>query len=134
MARPTKYSSKFPDQLLEYFNVKPYESFTSRGVKIANDFPTLAGFAIKIGVHRDTLHQWAAEHPEFSDACARAKDFQENYLMVNGLRGLVASNFAMFTAKNFLGMRDKQPGEEDQINIRINLADRLAKARLRSKK
>lgn len=134
MARPTKYSTKFPDQLLEYFNIKPYEEVSKGGQKVANDFPTLAGFAIKIGVHRDTLHQWASEYPQFSDAYARAKDFQENYIMVNGLRGLIASNFGMFTARNFLGMHGKQPGDEDQINIKITLADRLAKARSRVKK
>ncbi len=134
MARPTKYHKGIPDLLLEHFDIKPYEIPRKDGAKIANDFPTLAGFAIKLGVHRDTLHQWASEHPEFSDAYGRAKDFQENFLIVNGLKGLVASNFAMFTAKNVLGWRDKQPGEEDQINIHITLADRMAKARARGKK
>ena len=35
--------------------------------------PTLAEFAVNIGVHRDTLHQWAKRLSGFSDAYQRAK-------------------------------------------------------------
>ena len=83
-----------------------------------------------IGVHRDTLQEWAKQHPDFSVAYERAKDFQENFLITNGLKGMGSTLFGIFVAKNVLGWRDKQPGE-DEINIHLTLADRLAKARAR---
>lgn len=132
MARPTKYSPKFTDELLKYFSDKPYKLMGQGAQRrpVASDFPSLAGFASKIGVHRETLLEWSKEHPEFSDAYKRAADLQENWLIINGLKGLVSSNFGTFIAKAVCGMRDKQPGE-DSINIQITLADRLAKARAR---
>lgn len=124
---PTKFRPEFADQLIEYFSVKPYKKLKKKPAE-SNDFPTLAGFAIKLGVHRTTLKEWADEtnedgslkHPEFSFAYSRAKDFQENWLIINGLKGLVNANFGIFTAKNVLGWRDRQPGEEDKVNVVVN--------------
>jgi hypothetical protein len=124
--QPTKYHKKFCEMLLKYFNVDP--------AKKVKEFPTLAGFAIRIGVHRDTLHEWSKVHPEFDDVYRRAKDFQERFLVNRGLKGELDTAFGIFTAKNVLGWRDRQPGEEDKINIQITLADRMAKARARVKK
>lgn len=138
--RPSGYDPKFVDEILEYFDIEPYEEkerevATKTGDVVtihedaANDFPSLAGFAVRIGVHRDTLHEWAnakdqngsLKYPDFSDAYKRAKDFQENYLATNALKGLVNPAFAIFTAKNVLGWRDKQPGEEDKVVVNNNV-------------
>lgn len=118
MARPTKYKRKYCKMLLDFFNIAPYsvkvETITTKSgatvekeVLISNDLPTLAGFAKKIGVHRDSLHQWSKDYKEFSDSIKRAKEMQENILVTNGLKGLYAAPFAIFTAKNILGWRDK---------------------------
>lgn len=133
--RPTLFRSEFTDMMIDYFSVEPYVEKTKKVVSYgnvievpfdhANDFPTLAGFAIKIGVHRDTLKEWSEvaeengdlKYPDFSDAYKRAKDYQERFLTVNGLKGLVSTNFGIFTAKNVLGWRDKQPGEEDKFVV-----------------
>ena len=55
--RPTKYESRFCEMVVEDM-AKGY---------------SLTAFAGLIGVNRDTLHQWAKEHPEFSDAVSRGK-------------------------------------------------------------
>jgi len=145
VGRPSDYDPKYVQMLLDYFDIKPYQEKTKKvltgGALVeipfseASDFPTLAGFAVKIGKHRDTLHRWSEEHPEFSDAYKRAKDFQENYLAVNGNKGLIAPAFAIFTAKNVLGWRDKQPGEADVIvnNNVSNLSDAELEARVQEK-
>jgi hypothetical protein len=145
VGRPSEYDPKYADMLLEYFDVPPYveqikKLITKKGevievpTDVPSDFPTLAGFAIKLGVHRDTLLEWSKTHPEFSGAYKRAKDFQEHYLTVNGNKGLIDTAFGIFTAKNVLKWRDRQPGEEDKININLSLADRISQARSRSKK
>lgn len=126
VGRPTLYKSEYTQRLLDYFDVEPYyeritKIVTKKGDVIevpkdeANDFPTLAGFAVLIGVHRDTLHEWSTAenedgellYPDFSDAYKRAKDFQEAYIAINGLKGHVNPTFAIFIAKNVLGWTDK---------------------------
>src|SRR5690554_1307276 len=95
--RPTKYDPSLCDELLKFFDIEPhfetpviktYKNGTiEEGIKfIPSDLPTLAGFAKKIGVHRDTIHGWATAtddkgnllHPEFSDAIKKAKECQES--------------------------------------------------------
>ncbi len=131
--RPSAFKKEYTKRLLEYFDVEPYREverrqLNKRGEEFItyedkpNDMPTLAGFAIEIGVSRQTLWNWANEknedgtlkRPEFFDACMRAKQFQEKYLVVNGTKGLINPQFSMFVAKNYLQWRDKQPGEEDK--------------------
>lgn len=122
--RPTKYDRAFCDELIAYFlRWEPYKTVnTMLGPKeIPNDLPTLAGFAIQIGVHRDTIHEWAEgkdedgklNHPEFSDAIKKAKTIQEHYLVTNGLRGNFDKTFSIFFAKNVLGWKDVQHVEQN---------------------
>ncbi len=117
--RPSDYDPKYCDELLEYFSVDPYfETPVERQLKngtvvtsikfIPSDLPTLAGFACKIGVHRDTLNQWSKDHPEFSDAVQKAKEYQEKILVNNALKGLYNPAFSIFFAKNNLGWKDRQ--------------------------
>ncbi len=47
-------------------------------------------------------------YPEFSAAYKRVTDAQERILITNGLKGGYQANFAIFTAKNVLGWRDRQ--------------------------
>lgn len=122
--QPSRYDSKFIQMLLDYFNVKPYSENTL-GKLEASDFPTLAGFATVIGVHRETLLNWTKVHPEFFDAYKRAKDFQESFLVVNGLKGLINPAFAIFTAKNVLNWRDKR-----EIEVEGNLYPNISVSKL----
>lgn len=130
---PTLYKPEYCEQLIEYFSEPPYEVI--RNEERPSDFKSLAAFANRLGVHRDTLHEWSKQHPEFSDAYKRAKQYQEEWLTVNGNKGLINPAFSIFTAKNVLQWRDKQPDENDNININVNsaLADKMAKARTRKK-
>jgi hypothetical protein len=101
--RPTKYEDWMVDAMLTYFT------------KEVGNFPTLAGFSASIGIARDTLHDWATakdvsgnlRNPEFSDTYKRAKELQEENLVSGALTGKYNATFAIFTAKNVLGWRDK---------------------------
>ena len=113
--RPSEFKSEYAQKLLDYFSRPPINPETNN----VNDFPSLAGFAISIGVHRDTLLEWSKktdpEFAEFSGAYKRVIDFQENYLVTLGLQGKVNTAFGIFTAKNVLKWRDKQPDETDVV-------------------
>lgn len=121
--RPTDYRPEYAVMLLAYFGVDldvPY-IITADGPQ-ARDFPSLAGFAAKIGVHRETLLNWSKDEEgkaEFAHAYRLAKDLQENFVIVNGNKGLLNTAFAIFTAKNVLGWRDRQPGETD-VSVNVN--------------
>lgn len=99
--RPSLYDPKYIGMLYDYFNREPE---TEDGKP--TEFPTKAGFAIKIGVDRDTLKEWADKHPDFSAAYKAAQQFQERHLVANTLKGNFQQTFAIFTAKNVLGWRD----------------------------
>jgi len=131
--RPTKYDPSIIDKFCEYFNKPPYEERdvevqTKSGEVITiskdvpNDFPTLAGFCISIGIDRTTLKEWADQYPDFSLVYKRAKEFQENYLVVNGLKGLIQQPMAIFTSKNLINWTDKQEiKHEGQIDSKITV-------------
>jgi len=137
--RPTDYDPKYCEQILEYFERDPY---TERIKKIvtksgdvvevpvleASDTPTLAGFAVSIGVHRDTLKEWAKVHPEFSASVKKAKEAQENFIVTNGMKGLVNTPFAIFLAKNVCGYRDNRDVEvKAEVKSTTEEADSLRK-------
>jgi len=132
--RPTKYDPSVVDKITEFFNKAPYKEVMQKIVtksgdvvevpmEKANDFPTLAGFALSIGIDRDTLKEWAKEYPDFSAAYKKAKEAQENFLMVNGLKGLVQQPTAIFGLKNYSGFTDKQEiKHEGQIDSKVTVA------------
>ena len=117
--RPTKYRDDLPDRLIAFFDVEAFTAEVSDSGKVAMKpakFPTLARFAAHVGVSRNTIHRWATEtdeageplKPEFCDAYKRARDLQEAILIEGGMAGAFQPSFAIFTAKNVLGWRDRQ--------------------------
>lgn len=126
VGRPTSYKDEYVDQLIEFFDTSVYTIKTTydkdgneKVEKVLNPFPTLARFATRIGVTRDTLYEWATarneqgelKHEDFSYAYKRAKDFQEALLVEGAIGGMYQANFSIFTAKNVLGWRDKTEQE-----------------------
>jgi hypothetical protein len=51
--------------------------------------PQIAGLALAVGIHRDTVYQWAKDEDkkEFSDILTRVMHSQERCLVNDGLRG-----------------------------------------------
>ena len=126
VGRPSSYKEEYAEDLIRFFDQSVYSIQTTydkdgneKIEKVLNPFPTLARFATKVGVSRDTLHEWAnakdengeLKHPEFSDAYKRAKDYQEALLVEGAIGGMYQANFSIFTAKNVLGWRDKMEQE-----------------------
>jgi hypothetical protein len=127
VGRPTLYRPEYCEQLLDYFSIKPYEVLeitdnqgqVKERKPVPNLFPTLARFAVNIGVTRDTLYEWSTaenedgsiKYPEFSYAYKKAKEYQEANLVEGTLSGAYQQTFAIFAAKNILGWRDKTEQE-----------------------
>ena len=111
--RPTMYDRKFCEEIIEFFDIEPYREITTENKNgteitklIANDLPTMAGFASHIGVSKPTLVNWGKAHPEFFAAITRAKTIAEKILVANTLQGLYEPRFAVFVAKNYTDLKD----------------------------
>ena len=141
MGRPTKYKEEYCEGIIKYFDVPTSVEKKNKdgSIKIIpSDLPLLSGFAGSIGVCRDTVYEWAngknedesLKHPDFSYALKRAKDLQEKLLVTNAMKGLYNSTFAIFTAKNILGWRDKQEVETTHKgNIGLDVAGLVKKTK-----
>ena len=107
----------------EYFNDGSLKSKVP--VITATEIPTFQGFANKIGVNIDTLHEWKEVYSEFSEAYTRAKQIQEKIWLVNAMSGLYNAQFAQFFGKNCLGYKDKV--ETVNKNIELSYEDYIKK-------
>lgn len=143
MTRPCKYKPAYAKDLIEYFGeamkretLKDDEGElvldkNGRPIFGAIEFPTIAGFAVKIGVNRDTLYAWAdmvypesnkklagkPRFPEWVEALSMAKDYQEAILIPGAMNGRLDSRFAQFFAVNNLGYSNKQEIEQTNTNL-----------------
>ena len=122
MGRPTKYKPEYCKEMDEFFNIEPHfetpcitthkDGSTKEEVKlIPSDLPLFCAFAIKIGTSTSSMFRWGKKHKKFREALKRAKACQKKILITNGLQGLYSTAFAIFTAKNVIGWRDKQEVE-----------------------
>ena len=77
MARPTKYNQEIVDQSYQYIN--DYEMH-------GDEIPSIEGLAEVLGLHRDTLYDWARqESKEFSDILGKLLQKQQKVLINKGL-------------------------------------------------
>lgn len=117
--QPTKYKPEYCQQLIDYFSIEPLEIIREQEItgteggkyvsrRLPQRFPWFEGFARKIGVHRNTLKSWCAEHPEFAEAYDTAKDLQREFIVDVALSGAAPPSFAIFTMKNVCGWRDER--------------------------
>lgn len=118
--RPTKYKPEFCQKIIEYFDIPPYQEIVKKrytrkdgevieefGLR-ANDLRFFEVFAKEIcDVDDSTLVDWTKRYPEFNAAYLYAKKLQLLHLANNALHETFNSYFAVFTAKNISGWRDK---------------------------
>jgi hypothetical protein len=76
--RPTDYKPEVIDEINEYL-----KSATPENQQI----PTIERIALNLGIHRDTLYEWAKVHPEFSDTIEKVKATQKDLLIQTGIFG-----------------------------------------------
>lgn len=120
---PTAWKPEYNEEIVKHFQVDEVSSlhYDDKGRPypiMKNKFPTFEGFAGKIGVSVDTLYEWAkAKHsvesdekcikyPGFSEAFRLAHNKQALYIHEAAMSGAANTTYAIFFAKNNLGMRD----------------------------
>lgn len=116
--RPSKYKKIYAKKLIKHFDIEPTRTILEKfyykngdikekEVEVANELPTIIGFAREIGVTDDTLVRWSKRYKDFSAAYRWAKSLQERIWMVNSLKGLYNPYFAALMGKNIYNWKDK---------------------------
>jgi hypothetical protein len=120
--RPSKYDPKYIKQAIEFFDKPPGEwvdigtEDKPKMVWQATPFPTKAGFAVHIGIAKQTLFNWAKEYEDFGEVFDRLVDYQEAILVPNALQGGYNPAVSIFMSKNLFGFKDKIEHTGDSEN------------------
>lgn len=124
MGQPTKYKEEYAEDIIEFFlKYKRYEVDEETGKKSPLTPPTFSGYAVHLGVCRDTLMDWRERHPEFNKAYKAAKVIQERHIVENSMEGVAPTAFAIFMMKNNHGWTDKIEQKVDQTVTLESLVD-----------
>ena len=114
--RPTKYRSKYCDQLIIHM---------SQGFSFES-------FCAVIEVNRDTIYEWVKVHPKFSDAKKVGREKQQYFYEGAGLKAMMGevenfnSTAFVWMTKNMLKWRDRSEqdittkGEKLELNYKIS--------------
>lgn len=117
--RPSKYKEEYCQTIREYF-AKPVLDKDGK----LNTPPTLYGFASQTKVCHDTLHEWAKNHPNFSEAMKECKATQSQFIIDATFTGKSNPAFSIFMMKNICGWRDKT--EVDQtVSLKPSIIQKI---------
>ncbi len=76
--RPTLYKPQVIEEINEYL-----KEAIPQNMKI----PTIEGIALRLGITRETVYEWAKVHPEFSYTLGKLKMMQKEALIETGIFG-----------------------------------------------
>lgn len=101
MARPSEYNEEILEKAKHYLvnHLAEYEDLV----------PSVAGLAVALGKHRDTMYDWASheDKAEFSDTLKLIDTKQHQALLNGGLSGDMTANIVKLMLHNH-GYSDKQ--------------------------
>lgn len=113
--RPTKYTQSLPIRVKKY---------TENCIK-NEEFPTIEGAALGLGVSARTLYGWETEYPEFFQTMEALRDAQKHMLQAGGLTGKFNTRMAVFLLKASHGLSDNPPPIHATQNNYMNISPEL---------
>ena len=139
--RPTKYDKKMLNKAKLWIENFEYEydvpvtttkgegedtKTTEKMVQKVNLPPFISDLAKYLNVSRTRIYEWMEKYPEFRDTIKKdLKEKFEEVLVKNAIMGRYNPTFAIFTAKNCIGWKDKQEISGDPDAPLIHTIERV---------
>jgi hypothetical protein len=120
VGRPEKYNESFCNEVVKYL------SETGHGTM---HMPKIESFAIRLGVSKNTLYQWAKEHKEFQDALDLIMLYQGERLIDDGIYGgkEVNSTIIKLLLQNNHGMKERVDNTTNDKDLPIPILGGISK-------
>ena len=115
--RPTKYNQKIQQKADEYV--------AGAHIGAQDPVPSVAGLACYLDANKQTLYNWADQHPQFLDTLERCKERQEKLALMGGLTNEFNASIVKLLLNNH-GYSDKQQVEHSgnmPLSIRVEYSD-----------
>lgn len=137
VGRPTKYKPEYCQDIIEFFESHPLTitkvktirhkdgSVEEEEYEAPGKPPLLYRYAQKLGVTRDTLHEWGTQHPDFSDALKKAKDIQAGFIVDNAMTDIGPTTFSIFMMKNNHNWSDRV---EQKVETKMSLENLVGRS------
>jgi hypothetical protein len=132
--RPTLYSEEMQKKADEYLDFSLFETYSKEivvkdqiqtiNLERPNSIPSIASLALHLGVHRETLYNWAKAERQFFDTLEHLRQKQQHFLEYHGLTRGYDSGFAKFLAVNVTEYKDKVE-EKHEVNTTVKLAYKI---------
>lgn len=123
--RPANYRPEYCQALIEYFAAPDSWDIyrDAKGTAKAlpkGKLPTFERFAVSLGVHRETLMNWAKKYEEFGRAYDTAMSLQKAFLMELSAAGIGNNNVSLILKVNH-GMVEPKEEEHDDKPLEIRI-------------
>lgn len=85
--------------------------------------PTVAGFAVYLGINKDTVYEWSKEDKEFSDVLANVQTASEEMKWKYGASGTLNANIVRFGLSAIHGYKEKTETDITSKGESVNVLD-----------
>lgn len=110
VGRPSEYQEQY-NELVDQYLQDCKDSYEDN--KRTVELPTVGGFALMVGVNKQTLYNWADKHPEFLDSLNKIVEEQQKRLINQGLAGNYNPTIAKLILSSNHGMSEKTETKTD---------------------
>lgn len=117
-----KYDARIPDAMRAWF-----ESEINDG-----EYPTFEGYAGTMRLTTGTFREWCENHPCFREAYNECKEKQENFIVRNGIKGRIDTNFSKFVLNVYHNKTEKKESDVNlkggaDFSVSIEVVDKVGK-------
>lgn len=114
--RPKEFKEEYISLVKDYIQ-ECEDAFDKERNEYIVKLPTVEGFALFIGHHKDTIYEWCKENKLFSDAIDEIKNNQLNKLINKGLSGKYNPTIAKLLLSGNHNIREKSDITTDDSKI-----------------